>query len=279
MAAERSETFPDSLESQDAFPVNLKVNVDTNVLLSSGKETFQKLAVSAEVRLCPQVMGSRVTAAEEMTIQAKFERALYELGILTQSDLLARTRLAKPPKPFNLTTTVSRFFEQSTQTVLPAIAVNLLNGFPRLFMDDAETARIRRMPELQFTTPVKPTDIALVLETPGIELDDFSKTQQAIASFGQQRQYDLKMRSLDLPTALQIAFQKRLSIVKQGSPTILLTDRKTHDGNRIAVSSIPMREIALREVRDTDDAVNALRELVHTTLPVVSTSAVFRQLI
>ncbi len=280
---DRLDSSQEAEESQNAFPLNLTVELNSNKLAQKGQENIthgglklMRLAGrDAEVRLYPQIIKARITAAEQMTLEAKFFQALYEIGDLTGSGILRRPQR---PKPFNLSMTIPRFLEPSIQTVLPATAENLASGFPDLFMDDEETSRLRDALAFSLTDSGTPPSTELVLETPEMGIHEAQDTPLIINSFGKQFGYDLQMRELDLATAIQLAAQK-IAPIEQGSPTILLTNRKTNDSKRIAVSSIPTHKIMLREVTDEKEARSALREIVfNTATQAVSTTAVFRRL-
>ncbi|MDP2642848.1 MAG: hypothetical protein Q8P62_03335 [Candidatus Peregrinibacteria bacterium] len=281
---EVSNTFPEAEASREAFPVGLNLYGTSEVLAKSGIENIDKggqkllrLANSdSEIRIHPGMMSARITAAEHMHITHKLFNALYELGDLTGSGMLPRTPL---PKPFNLSMTIPRFLEEYTQSVIPATAENIVNTFSELFTEDEETQRIIRGLTLSFSEETKTPAIELVLETPGIKLSDHPNVPLTVNSFGKRCRYTLDMRELDLATALQIAIQKVVHTHEPSSPTMLLTDRTTKDGKRIAVSSIQSHRIVLREVSNENQAAAALHEITPTPLKAVSSMAVFRKLV
>jgi len=282
-------------ESQRAYPLNLGIEANSQTIWQSGQQNMMrgglKLArlagKDAEIRLYPKMLNARITAAEHMTVEAKIFTALYEMGDLTGSGLLRRADL---PKPFNLSMTIPRFLDRESGHVVPATGENLASVFPGLFMDDQETQRIKDDLAFSLSGLSTPPDIGLVLETPviGLQKEGGANIPLSVNSFGKQFGYNLDAREIDISTAIQIAAQKMFpgepgNPADQGSATMLLTNKTTKNGKRIAVSSAPIQPIFLREVEDEGEAGYALYEAMMNrirtkTAMAVSTTAVFRQL-
>lgn len=285
-----------ALRSQRAYPVNLAINANSQFVWQAGRfnedeegAILMELAGKhAEVRLYPKAMTTRVTTLEEDLIRMNLMQGMQELGMLAGSGILLNG--SNHVKPFNVAMTVPRFLEQRMQHVVPATAENLASGFPDFFNDDPVTQRLREELAFSIRNLSTPPDAGLVMETPGIRAFSAPQIDLMVNSFSEQQQHLTEMRIMDISTALQIAIQTVYSSqsgrgTENGRSTMLLTNKQTKRGKRIAVSNIPNSLISLREVSDENDAAYYLQQLdprkgrsKQKTTAAISTTAVFRQL-